>query len=173
MPGTSINSIDYNDTENKRLVEEALDEVEVPQQRAPPQQQQQQQLPPQYQQQAPPQYQQGPPPSQYQQGPPPQQYQQGPPQYMQQPQMPQYQQPPQQENFEQTKSSGFSFSLPDALKKTLMLLVILFLINNNSFKDVLSKIPFTINAEGEHTFMMTIVVCSLIALIFFIVSSVF
>ncbi len=163
MPATAINNINYNDAENKRLIEQELNEIEVPQQ--------QQQQPPQQQQRS------QPPPQQYQQ---PQYQQPQMPQY-QQPQMPQYQsppqqyyqQPPQQENFEQPKSSGFSFSLPDSLKKTLMLLVILFLINNNSFKDVLTKIPFTINADGEHTFMMTIVVCSLIALIFFIVSSVF
>ena len=41
MPATAINNINYNDTDNKRLVEEALNEVETPQ--APPQQQQQQQ----------------------------------------------------------------------------------------------------------------------------------
>ena len=169
MPGTAINNINYNDTENKRLVEEALNEVEAPQQMAPPPQQQ---APPQQQQ-----YQQAPP--QYQQAPPQQmpQYQQAPPQYMQQPQydMPpqQYMQQPRQEHFEQPKSSSFSFSFPDALKKTLMLLVILFLINNNSFKNVLEKIPFTINADGERTFMMTVVVCLLIATVFFITSSVF
>ena len=47
MPGTAINAINYNDTENKRLVEEALNEIETPQQQAP---QQYQQAPQQYQQ---------------------------------------------------------------------------------------------------------------------------
>jgi hypothetical protein len=170
MPATAINNINYNDTENKRLVEETLNEVET--QQSPPQQQISQPPPPQYQQ--------GPPPQmpQYQQGPPPQMPQYQPPQqqYYQQPQemhQQYYQQPRQQEHFEQPKSSGFSFTFPDTLKKTLMLLVILFLINNNSFKTVLEKIPFTINADGERTFLMTVVVCLLISLIFFITSSVF
>ena len=166
MPGTAINNINYNDTENARLVSEALNEVEVTKQAPPQQQQQVQQQPPQYQAAPPQQYQQGPPQMpQYQQPPPQQYYQQGPP--------PQQYQEARQENFEQPKSSGFSFTLPDALKKTIMLLVILFVINNRSFKNVLTNIPLTVNADGEHTFMMTAVVCSLIALIFFIVSSVF
>jgi len=170
MPGTAINNINYNDTDNKRLVEEALNEIESPQQRAPPQQQQQREMPPpdyQQQQQYEPQQPQYNPPQHHQQRQYEQQYQQqGPPQYEQQ-----YHQG--QEHFEQPKSSGFSFSLPDSAKKTLMLVVILFLINNNSFKTVLEKIPLTINADGERTFVMTIVVCSLIATIFFICSSVF
>lgn len=166
MPGTSINAIDYsnNSDDTASLIEEALGEA--PTQQAPPTQQYQE---PQQQ------YQQGPPPPQYQQ-PPPQQYQQGPPQYQQQ-MPPQYQQqmPPQyQEDFSQPQQMTVpAFTIPDSLKKTLMLFVILLLLNNSSFKNVLSKIPFTITEDGDHTFLMTLVVCVIIAVIYFLASQVF
>ena len=166
MPGTAINAINYDQNDELAAsIEEVLQESSPKQ--APPQQAPPQQQAPQYNPQPPAQYQ--PPPQQYQM--PQQQYQQGPPQ------MPQM--PPQggyfnggMENFQQP-SSGFSFTLPDALKKSLMLLVILFVINNASFKNVLTKIPMTVNSEGQHTFLMTAIVCVLIAFVFFITSSVF
>jgi len=168
MPGTAINAIDYSNDDTASLIEEALNETEPQQQRqqAPPQQQQEPQQqyqapPPQYQQQGPPQYQQ----EQYQQGPP--QYQQGPPQYQQGP--PSHY----QENFDQPQQSSFSLSLPDSLKKTIMLFAILLLLNNSSFKNVLAKIPMTVNIEGEHTFLMTLVVCVIIAIVYFLASQVF
>lgn len=168
MPGTAINAINYDQNDDvAAAIEEVLQESSP--QQAPPQAQQQ--APPQYNPQ-PPVQQYQPPPQQYQQMPQqmPQQYQQGPPQMPQMPQMPQ--QGYYQENFQQP-SAGFSFTLPDTLKKTLILLVILLLLNNASFKNVLTKIPMTVNGEGQHTFLMTIIVCLLISSIFFITTSVF
>ena len=155
MPGTSIDNIDYKNEDNAATIDAVMQEVEETDQQiqvAPP---------PQYQ--PPQQYQQ--PPQQYQQ--PPQQYQMGPPQYqIQQPYYP-------RENFEQSKQMSFSFTLPDSLKKTLILLVLLLLINNSSFKNILTKIPMTVNGEGKHTFMMTLIIAIIISIIFFITSSVF
>ena len=166
MPGTSLNNIQYNNNDDTAsAIEEALNETSELEQQPPIREMPQHQAPPQYQ---------SPPPQQYQQ-PPPQQYQQ-PPQHEMPQYPPQYEMPPQQygrENFEEPKSSGFSFTIPESLKKTLMLLVILFLLNNSSFKNVLTKIPFTINAEGEHTFMMTVIICLLIATVYFLASQVF
>ena len=115
------------------------------------------QAPTQQQPQAPPQY----------QAPPPQYQQQAPPQYQQQ--MPQQY----QEDFSQPQMSMPGFTLPDSLKKTLMLFVILLLLNNSSFKNVLSKIPFTLNEDGEFTFVMTLLVCVIIAVVYFLASQVF
>ena len=163
MPGTAINAIDYsNEDDTSSLIEEALGQAAPAQQRAPAQQEYQAPPPQQYQQA--PQFQQGPPPQQYQQGPP--QFQQGPPQYQQQG-PPQY-----QEDFSQPQMSMPGFTIPDSLKKTLMLFVILLLLNNSSFKNVLSKIPFTITEDGDHTFLMTLVVCVIIALVYFLASQV-
>ena len=168
MPGTSISNIDYtqnDDTAN--AIEEALNETshmeQAPQQRAPPQYdpqppQQYQQAPPQYRQQVPPQYQQHPP-QQYQQHPP-SQYFDGE----------NFEQPSQ---YQQHLKNTSGFSLPDSLKNTMILFVILLLLNNNSFKNILTKIPMTTGIEGQHTFIMTLIVCLLIAVVFFITSSVF
>jgi len=167
MPGTALNAINYENNEDTvAAIEEALNETSSMEQMP---KQQPQQMPPQYQQ---------PPAPQYQQPPPP------PPQYQQMPQqMPQYQ-PPQyaRENFEQGMQQpqiyqpaqiGFTFTIPDTLKKTVMLFIILLLLNNNSFKNVLAKIPMTVNGEGQYTFIMTLVISLIIATVFFITSSVF
>jgi len=152
MPGTAINAIDYtNNDDTSSLIEEALGQTpsiqqQIPQQQyQPPQQQYQQQMPQQM----------------------PQQYQQQMPQQYQQ-QMPQQY----QEDFSQPQMSMPGFTIPDSLKKTLMLFVILLLLNNNSFKNVLSKIPFTINEEGTYTFLMTLIVCIVIAVVHFLASQV-
>jgi len=170
MPGTAINAIDYSNEDTALAIEEVLNETSQQQ----PQQQQQQ--PPQQQQ-----YQ--PPPQQYQQPPPQSMPNQMPSQYPQEYPQGHPQQPPQyfydndrRENFEQQQSmvpsmSGFTF--PDSLKKTLMLFAILLLLNNSSFKNVLAKIPLTTNIDGEHTFMMTLIVCVIIAVVYFLASQVF
>ena len=167
-----MNAINYENNEDTvAAIEEALNETSSMEQMP---KQQPQQMPPQYQQ--PP-----PPPQQYQQPPPPQQYQQMPPQMPQQ--MPQYQQPQYaRENFEQGMQQpqlyqpatiGFTFTIPDTLKKTVILFIILLLLNNKSFKNVLTKIPLTVNGEGQYTFIMTLVISLIIATVFFITSSVF
>ena len=161
MPGTSLDSIDYGNEDTANAIDEALNEVNSAQQemRAPPQQVSVQQAPPQY-------------------NPQPQQ-----PQYMPQPQYPQYH--PQQEHFQgyppqpygyqqpESKGFGFSFTFPDILKKTLILFILMIVINNGSFKNILTKIPMTVNMDGQHTFMMTLIVALIVSSLFFITGSVF
>ena len=160
MPGTSIDSIDYDKNEDTAAtIDAVLNEVE---------QEQTKSQPPQYNPLPPPPQYQAPPQPQYQPQPPPPQYYQPPPQHNY-PQQPYYQ----TEHFEQPKQMSFSFTFPDSLKKSLILFVLLLLLTNSSFKNILTKIPMTINGEGQHTFIMTLIVALIVSVIFFIISSVF
>ena len=175
MPGTSLDNIDYGNKDAADAIDEAFNEVSAidsraqSQPQAPPQQAPQYQptpQPPQPQYQAPPQYQPSPQP-QYQ-GPQYPQHPQQPEHFQGYPQPP-YGYPPQPEQ----KSFFSSFTIPDTLKKTLILFVLMIVLTNGSFKNVLTKIPMTVNAEGQHTFIMTLVVASIVSIVFFITSSVF
>ena len=165
MPGTAINSINYNDDDTSNAIAEALGEVPQYQQPPPPQE-------PQYQVPPPTQYQQGPPP-QYQQGP-----QQGPPrmpQYEHQYEHPEQQYAPSHQSYERVEhytQPSKSFTLPDGLKKSLLLAVILILFNNESFRKVLTNIPMTVTEDGSYTIFMTLMVSLIISSIFFLCNQV-
>lgn len=103
--------------------------------------------------------------------PPPQrEYRQPEPQYQQPPEeyyMKNYPQQQKVEDFQNiSNGNNISFKLPESLKKSLMLLMILLLLNNDLFKQILSKIPFTLNEDGEYTFLMTILVSSIVTLVY-------
>jgi hypothetical protein len=108
--------------------------------------------------------------------------QQQPIEQYQPPQMiPQYipvQQPPQ--NFypqpqmkEEIKIETESLFSMNKLKNAILLLVLLIVFNNNIFKNLLTKIPFTTNEEGGYTFLMGIILTILITSSFFLFSSIF
>tara|TARA_B110000285_G_scaffold107050_1_gene121745 strand:- start:363 stop:887 length:525 start_codon:yes stop_codon:yes gene_type:complete len=162
MQGTDISQINYDNNENAKLIEEALKETEVldfENQQPEPQQimpQQQQPLQQPYQQQQP-QYQQPTQPSPFQQ-----QYQQPPQQYQQQ-----YQQPPphqqQEPQYKQPEQSEmFSSSVLNNLKHSLILMILLFLLNNKVFKDIIGQLPFTMDEDGDANIFLTMVLCLVI-----------
>ena len=119
-----------------------------------------------------------PPPREYRQPvheyqpPPSQEYQQPPPQYKHPSEeyytqhYPQDQQQ-QVESFQNLKNSNIGFQIPEFLKKSLMLFMILLLLNNDFFKQVLSKIPGTLNDDSEYTFLLTILLCLIITCVYF------
>ena len=165
--------------DNAKIIEDALKETEVldierEEQEVPPPQQMQ----PQYEQQMPPQqYQQ--PPQQYQQQIPPQQYQQYPQQMPQQ----QYPMPPQQE-YRQRPQILEEKNEPDSniltqspilknLQHSIILFMLLILFNNTGFENFLSKIPFTINEDGNQTIFMYFIIFLLIFLVYFFYLNIF
>jgi len=164
MQGTSISNIDYDNEENAKIIEEALKETEVldiekeqTQEQIMPQQQQPLQQP---FQKPPPQFnpnQPSPFEQQFQQPQyPQQQYQQ--PQYPQQ----QYQQPIIQPQIEEKKDI-FSSSVFNNLKHTLILLILLFLLNNQAFKNIINQLPFTMDEDGDPNIFLTMILCIIIA----------
>jgi hypothetical protein len=80
-----------------------------------------------------------------------------------------YPQEQQTGSFQNLKNNNMniSFQIPEFLKKSLMLLMILLLLNNDFFKQVLSKIPGTLNGDGEHTFILTLLLCLIITCVYF------
>jgi hypothetical protein len=155
MPGTSLDNIDFDNNDTANAIDEALNEINVTDSQAIPSPDTR--APPQYNPQ-PPQQQQYIPQPQY-----PQQY----------PQQPEHFQRYQQYTYPQESSFRFSFTFPDIFKKTLILFILMILINNGSFKNILTKIPMTINSEGQHTFIMTLIVALIVSIVFFITGSVF
>ena len=158
MPGTSINNIDYNNSEDAKIISNALDETENPSSQPPqnmqePSQQEIQQRQQQMQEQM--QYQ-----MQMQQQ---QMQQQMQDQHMQQQQM--------MYGTEHMTNQSTGFTIPDSLKKSAIVFILLLLLNNNGFKQILSKIPLTTN-EGGHTYMMTLIVAIIISITFFLISQV-
>ena len=165
MQGTSISNIDYENAENAKIIEEALKETEVldiekeqPQQIMPQQQPLQQPF-----QNPPPQYQPSTQPSPFQQ-----QFQQP---MQQQPMQPQPMQPHQQyPQYQQGDFSGieekediFSSKIFENLRHTLILLILLFLLNNQAFKNIINQLPFTMDEEGDPNIWLTMVLCIIIA----------
>lgn len=161
MQGTSISNINYDNEENAKIIEEALKETEVldiekeQQQPIMPQQQQPLQQP---FQNPPPQYQPSNKPSPFEQ-----QFQQ--PQYPQQqyPQQPQYQRPTIQQPQIEEKKDIFSSNIFNNLKHTLILLILLFLLNNQAFKNIINQLPFTMDEEGDPNIFLTMVLCLIIS----------
>jgi len=167
MQGTNISNINYDNDDNAKIIEEALQETEVldienqleQQQEIMPMQQQPLQQP--YQNQEP-QYQPSTQPSpfhqKYQQEP---QYQQQEPQYQQpqyQQQQPQYQQ--QEPQYQQKEI--ISYSVLNNLKHSLILMILLLLLNNQVFKDIIGQLPFTMNHDGDANVFLTMILCIII-----------
>lgn len=163
MKGTNVSNIDYNNEDNAKIIEEALKETEVldvekEQEFEPIMPQQQQPLQQPFQK----------PPSQYypnQPSPFEQQYQQ--PQYQQpqyQQQLPQYQ-PIKESQFEEKKDI-FSSNIFNNLKHTLILLILLFLLNNQAFKNIINQLPFTMDEEGDPNIWLTMILCLIIAFVY-------
>jgi len=164
MQGTSISNIDYDNAENAKIIEDALKETEVldiekqqPEQIMPQQQQPIQQP----FQNPPPQYQPSTQPSQFQQQfQQPQIQEQYPQQYPQQ----QYPQPlTPDSNGLVEKEDIFSSKIFENLKHTLILLILLFLLNNQAFKNIINQLPFTMDEEGDPNIWLTMVLCIIIA----------
>ena len=162
MQATNISNINYDNEDNAKIIEDALKETEVldienePEQ--PPQQIMPQQNPPQqYQpyQNPPQQYQPSTQPStfqqQYQQ---PQQYQQEPQQY--------YQQPHQKPQKQEEKKDFIPTNVLNNLKHSLILMILLFLLNNKVFKDIIGQLPFTMDEDGDANIFLTMVLCIII-----------
>jgi len=166
MQGTSISNINYDNEENAKIIEEALKETEVldieKEQKQEPVMPQQQQPLQQPFQKAQPQYnpnQSSPFEQQFQQ----QQYQQQ--QYPQQQyqQQPQYQRPTIQQPQIEEKKDIFSSNIFNNLKHTLILLILLFLLNNQAFKNIINQLPFTMDEEGDPNIFLTMVLCLIIS----------
>ena len=168
MPATTLNNLRPDD-DTARAIAEALNsteqlqknnnmnnpvqEYETPKDYPTPSQ------PRQYQQVQQPQY----------QPPPPREYKQPEPQYQHPPEEYYMQNYPQEqiEQFQNTKkNSNINIQLPEFLKKSLMLFMILLLLNNDFFKQILSHIPGTLDIEGEYTFLLTILLCFIITLVY-------
>lgn len=168
MPATSLNNLRHDD-DTARAIAEALNSpeqleknnnmnipvqnYEKPQDYPPP-----------------------PPPREYKQPireylpPPPREQLLPAPQYKHPPEeyyMQHYPQEQQVESFQNLKNNNISFRIPDFLKKSLMLFMILLLLNNDFFKQVLSKIPGTLNDDGEYTFLLTVLLCLIITCVYF------
>jgi len=163
MQGTDISQINYDNDDNAKIIEEALKETEVldieheQQQQIMPQQQQPLQQPYQQQQQ----YQPPTQPSPFQQ-----QYQEPQQQYQQTSQPQQYQEPQQQYHQEYhqqyQQKEVFSKSVLNNLQHSLILMILLFLLNNKVFKDIIGQLPFTMNEDGDANIFLTMVLCIII-----------
>jgi hypothetical protein len=166
MQGTSISNIDYDNAENAKIIEDALKETEVldiekqqPEQIMPQQQQPIQQP----FQNPPPQYQPSTQPSQFQQQFQQPQMQEQYPQQQYPQQYPQYQQPLTPDSNGLEKEDIFSSKIFENLKHTLILLILLFLLNNQAFKNIINQLPFTMDEEGDPNIWLTMVLCIIIA----------
>lgn len=153
MPGTSIDSIDYDNHEVASAIKEALNEDDKKQ----PQQVQ---------------IQEQPQPIQVQQPIPIQQ-----PIQIQQPQaFPQPQPQPQQfypnnnhQQFYNYPNNSTVFTITNKIKKIFSLFIIILLIFNPSFKKIIGNIPYTLNENMNGTFLMTIILGIITCIIFYII----
>ena len=170
--GTLINNINYDNIDNAKIIEEALKETEVLDLEK---QEIKQEEPPQEMYQQPPQqiYQQ--PPQQMYQQPPQQMYQQPPQQIYQQPEQMYQQQLHLQEinksspllNYETNNNFLKNF------QHSFILLIILILFNNDLFKGIISKIPFTTDIDGNQKFLLFFLLFTFIFLVYFLYLSIF
>jgi len=149
--GTTIDSINYDNIDNAKIIEEALKETEVLDlEKEIEEQYQEPQQPPQQQM--------------YQQ--PPQQMYQQPPQQM-------YQQPPQIDEIsplsKMEKNNGFLKNF----QHSFILLVVLILFNNDLFKNLISKIPFTTDVDGNQNFLLFFLLFIFIFFVYFIYLTIF
>jgi len=172
--GTTIDSINYDNIDNAKIIEEALKETEVLDLEKEVQEQYQE--PPQqmYQQPPPQQMYQQPPPQQMYQQPPQQMYQQQPPQQMyQQPLQQMYQQPQQNDEISPLskfeKNNGFLKNF----QHSFILLIVLILFNNDLFKSLISKIPFTTDVDGNQNFLLFFLLFIFIFFVYFIYLTIF
>tara|TARA_B110001454_G_scaffold216703_1_gene240461 strand:+ start:1790 stop:2311 length:522 start_codon:yes stop_codon:yes gene_type:complete len=161
MQGTTISNIDYDNNENAKIIEEALKETEVldieyeePRQEAIMSEQQQ----PMHQPFQNPQEQYirsnkvSPFQQEYQQ---PIQHQYNQP-MMQQPMI------QQQDLNEEKKDDIFSSPIINNLKHSFVLLILLFFLNNQGFKNIISQLPFTLDDEGDANIWLTVILCLII-----------
>lgn len=164
MQGTTISNIDYDNNENAKIIEEALKETEVldieyeePRQEAiMPEQRQAMSQPFQNPQQYVPSNKGSPFQQEYQQQIQP---------MMQQQIQPMMQQPiyHRQDLNEEKKEDIFSSPIINNLKHSFVLLILLFFLNNQGFKNIISQLPFTLDNEGDANIWLTVILCLIIA----------
>ena len=173
MQGTSIANIDYDNDENAKIIEDALKEPEVldieqeelVQEPVMPKQQQPIQQPFQNPQQYIPSNKPSPFQQEYQQ--PIQQYQ---PQYHQ----PIIQQPIYQQDLnEEKKEDIFSSPIINNLKHSFVLLILLFFLNNQGFKNIISQLPFTLDEDGDPNIWLTAILCLIIVFFYCVYLQIF
>ncbi len=160
MQGTTISNIDYDNNENAKIIEEALKETEVldieyeesGQEAIMPEQQQPMHQPFQNPQQYVPSNKPSPFQQEYQQ---PIQHQYNQP-MMQQPIY------HQQNLNEEKKEDIFSSPIINNLKHSFVLLILLFFLNNQGFKNIISQLPFTLDDEGDANIWLTVILCLII-----------
>lgn len=174
MQGTSIANIDYDNDENAKIIEDALKETEVldieqeevVQEPIMPEQQQ-----PMHQpfQNPPQQYIPSHKPSPFQQ-----EYQQPIQQYQPQYHQPMIQQPIYQQDLnEEKKEDIFSSPIINNLKHSLVLLILLFFLNNQGFKNIISQLPFTLDEDGDPNIWLTAILCLIIVFFYCVYLQIF
>ena len=175
MQETSIANIDYDNDENAKIIEDALKETEVldieqeevVQEPIMPEQQQ-----PMHQpfQNPPQQYIPSHKPSPFQQ-----EYQQPIQQYQPQYHQPMIQQPiyHQQDLNEEKKEDIFSSPIINNLKHSLVLLILLFFLNNQGFKNIISQLPFTLDEDGDPNIWLTAILCLIIVFFYCVYLQIF
>ena len=98
-----------------------------------------------------------------------------PPQQYQYPQ--QYQQSPQQHFSEPQSTKNEDIELNNPILKNLQHSVILFMLlilfNNSGFQNFLSKIPFTLDIDGNQTIFMSFIIFLVIFLFYFLYLNIF
>ena len=171
MQGTSIANIDYDNDENAKIIEDALKETEVldiesGQEPVMPEQQQ-----PMHQPfQNPPQY----IPSNNKPSPFQQEYQQPIQQYQPQYHQPIIQQPIYQQDLnEEKKEDIFSSPIINNLKHSFVLLILLFFLNNQGFKNIISQLPFTLDEDGDPNIWLTAILCLIIVFFYCVYLQIF
>ncbi|SVA27483.1 uncharacterized protein METZ01_LOCUS80337 [marine metagenome] len=168
MQGTSIANIDYDNDENAKIIEDALKETEVLdieqeviQEPIMPEQQQPIQQPFQN------------PPQQYIPSHKPSPFQQEYQQPIQQYQ-PQYHQPIYQQDLnEEKKEDIFSSPIINNLKHSFVLLILLFFLNNQGFKNIISQLPFTLDEDGDPNIWLTAILCLIIVFFYCVYLQIF
>jgi len=180
--GTPLGNIDFSDSQNAKLVDDVMREAETMSsvnEDMPPQQQMMRQQPPQQQSQMyPPQQQM---PQHMMQSQPqmmhPQQQQMYPPHMMQSQMYPPHMMQPQmsqKEHFEQKETKGdFMSNLFKNLKNMAIVFVIMIVFQIPAVKNLFTKIPFTLTAEGQPTFLLSLLTVFAGSIIYFLVFSVF
>lgn len=172
MQGTNIANIDYDNDENAKIIEDALKETEVLdieqeeliQDPIMPEQQQPTHQPFQNPQQYIHSNKSSPFQQEYQQ--PMQQYQ---PQYNQ----PIIQQPIYQQDLNEGKKDIFFSQIINNLKHSLVLLILLFFLNNQGFKNIISQLPFTLDNEGDPNIWLTVILCLIIVFFYCVYLQIF
>ena len=132
--GTTIDSINYDNIDNAKIIEEALKETEVLDLEKEVEEQYQEPQPPQQQM---------------------------------------YQQPQQNDEISPLskfeKNNGFLKNF----QHSFILLIVLILFNNDLFKSLISKIPFTTDVDGNQNFLLFFLLFIFIFFVYFIYLTIF